>query len=76
MHQRMRQQIAPYVASGEAHCTRCRRRIFAWERWDLDHSDDRTRYLGAAHRSCNRAAGARKGNAMRAAVQSVKSRVW
>jgi hypothetical protein len=29
---------------------------------DLDHAPGKTSYLGLAHRSCNRAAGARIGN--------------
>lgn len=29
---------------------------------DLDHDDDRRRYRGMAHASCNRRAGAIKGN--------------
>jgi hypothetical protein len=34
-------------------------------RWDLDHNDAGTGYLGPAHRGCNRSKGARKGNRMR-----------
>lgn len=32
---------------------------------DLDHNEDRTGYRGLAHRSCNRQAGAIKGNQLR-----------
>jgi hypothetical protein len=39
--------------------------------WDLDHTDDRRGYLGAAHRFCNRSAGARKRNA-----KTRRSRAW
>src|SRR5829696_472704 len=34
---------------------------------DLDHTDDRAGYLGFSHSTCNRAAGARLGNARRRA---------
>ncbi len=39
--------------------------------WDLDHTDDRRGYLGAAHQKCNRRAGALKRNA-----RTRRSRVW
>jgi hypothetical protein len=40
---------------------RCGRPILPGQPWDLDHSDDRVAYLGAAHRRCNRSAGGRLG---------------
>jgi hypothetical protein len=45
--------------------------IVPGEPWDLDHRDDRRGYLGPAHSSCNRSAGARKRNA-----QTRRSRAW
>lgn len=74
-HQQARRRIAPLVASGSAVCTRCRTRIWPGQAWDLDHSDDRSRYLGPAHRSCNRRAGAEKGNAARTG-RRVTSENW
>ncbi|MDF2805456.1 MAG: hypothetical protein K0S43_402 [Cellulosimicrobium sp.] len=46
-------------------CTVCGREVTAAMRWDLDHNDAGTGYLGPAHRGCNRSKGARKGNRMR-----------
>jgi hypothetical protein len=62
-HAATRRAVARY-AVGSA-CVRCGGPILEGEPWDLDHSDDRTGYLGPAHRRCNRAAGGRKGNALR-----------
>ena len=53
-HQQLRQQWAAVVASGRGVCSRCRQPIHRSEPWDLDHDDDRTRYLGPAHVRCNR----------------------
>lgn len=64
-HLKLRAQWAPIVASGAVPCTRCGLLIAPGAFWDLDHTDDRAGYAGCAHRSCNRAAGARKGNRMR-----------
>jgi hypothetical protein len=70
-HQRYRKVWDRVVRSGNAVCTRCLEPI-AWDApWDLDHTNDRTGYLGAAHRRCNQQAGALKGNSPRRA-----SRVW
>jgi hypothetical protein len=59
-HVRLRKAYAAIVAAGRARCTRCGLPIAPWAPWDLDHSEDRSRWLGPAHRSCNRSAGARK----------------
>jgi hypothetical protein len=50
---------ARIVAADQAVCGRCLRPILPGESWDLDHRDDRKGYRGAAHSSCNRAAGGR-----------------
>ena len=57
-HRRQRATLAPLVSSGEAVCARCHQPILPGQPWDLDHTDDRTGYLGASHQHCNRAAGA------------------
>lgn len=46
-------------------CARCGEVMVEGEPLDLDHNDDRDGYRGFSHRRCNRAAGARKGNANR-----------
>ncbi len=61
-HQALRRELAPIVAAGGVPCSRCGREIERWEAWDLDHTDDRLAYAGAAHASCNRSAGARARN--------------
>lgn len=45
-------------------CARCGRPMFVTQLLDLDHTDDRTGYLGLSHRSCNRRAGQRKTTAI------------
>ena len=48
-------RLASSVGSGVADCAICGHRIEAWDGWDLAHAEDRRRYLGPAHRACNRA---------------------
>lgn len=62
-HRKMRELLLP-SAWGKP-CTRCGQPLVRGQLVDLDHSDDRTRYLGFAHRTCNQSAGAKKGNARR-----------
>jgi hypothetical protein len=62
-------------------CARCGETMTEGQDLDLDHTDDRTGYLGFSHRACNRAAGARAANAVIAARNAVdplgdRSRVW
>lgn len=64
-HQALRRLWAVIVAEGRARCCRCGRPIQPGARWDLDHTDDRSRYLGPSHARCNRSAGGRKGNIRR-----------
>jgi hypothetical protein len=57
-HDRERERWAPIVASGTARCVRCGETIVPGTPWSPDHTDDRSGYLGPAHRLCNlRAAG-------------------
>jgi hypothetical protein len=62
-HRRLRAAMLP-SAPGSL-CTRCGRPIAAGDAVDLDHTDDGTAYAGWAHASCNRRAGAIKGNKAR-----------
>jgi hypothetical protein len=52
-HERLRTRWAPKVATGTVHCARCLGRITALDEWHLDHTDDRTGYLGPSHALCN-----------------------
>lgn len=62
-HAQARRQYA--AAHDPAHpCTRCGRPLGPMgPHLHLDHNRDRTGYLGFAHGSCNRTAGAREGRA-------------
>lgn len=77
-HTKERLKWKTVVESGWARCTRCGQPIHPDAEWDLDHSDDRTHYLGAAHRGHNRSAGARKGNRIAQARRATTwtSRTW
>jgi hypothetical protein len=74
-HQKERLRVEPLVDSGRATCSRCAEPIIPGQPWDLDHFDDRSGYRGPAHRSCNRAAGAAKGNRERVLSRAV-SEAW
>jgi hypothetical protein len=53
-HQKLRKAWARRVAAGLESCRRCGELIAPGEPFDLDHTDDRTSYLGPSHRKCNR----------------------
>lgn len=56
-HQQLRNKYRHLVASGRAICWRCGNPIPPGAPWDLGHDDnDRTRYRGPEHQSCNRGA--------------------
>ena len=63
-HKLARQKAAKLVKAGLAYCARCGRAIHPDQPWHLDHTADRTGYLGPRHRRCNVAA-ANKGRARR-----------
>lgn len=69
---RARAQWAPYVQAGAVVCHLCHRPIRPGQAWDLDHAHalalggDLDGPVHPAHRSCNRAHGARIGNRLRA----------
>lgn len=52
-HERLRAKWARKVATGQVNCARCGKRITTLEPWHLDHTDDRTGYLGPSHVACN-----------------------
>jgi hypothetical protein len=54
-HRKRRAQWAKRVAAGDVNCARCGQPIRPDEPWDLDHTPDRTGYLGPSHARCNRA---------------------
>jgi hypothetical protein len=57
-------------------CVRCQQPITVDDKWELDHTDDRTGYLGPACARCNRAAGGRKGRAAQLAPTTATIRDW
>ncbi|MFJ9114470.1 endonuclease domain-containing protein [Streptomyces sp. NPDC102394] len=62
-HQALRRALLP-DAYGKP-CPHCGKPMLRGQSLDLDHTPDRSGYRGMAHASCNRADGARRGNARR-----------
>jgi hypothetical protein len=58
-HQQLRAKLLPY-AYGRP-CPRCGAVMLEGQALELDHTNDRTGYLGMSHRWCNRSHGGRKG---------------
>ena len=73
-HQQTRKQLLPYAWGNP--CARCGKVMLPGQDIELDHTDDRSGYLGFSCKSCNRAAGARKVNAARRNKQDPRSRDW
>lgn len=63
-HRRIRRALLAQ-AYGQL-CPHCEEPMLRGQALDLDHTDDRRGYRGMAHATCNRRAGAEKGNAARA----------
>lgn len=59
-HERERERWEQRILNGVVSCARCDTPIRPGDRWDLDHTEDRTGYLGASCMTCNRAAGGRQ----------------
>ena len=55
-HEKKRAALEPIVLAGGVACARCGQAILPHQAWDLDHSPDRTAYLGPSHVWCNRGA--------------------
>lgn len=56
-HDRLRARWKSKVERCEVKCARCDQLILPLEQWALDHTDDRTGYLGPSHKRCNDSAG-------------------
>lgn len=59
-HELERERWRPKVERCEVNCARCQMLILPSQAWALDHTDDRTGYLGPSHAACNVRAAHRK----------------
>ena len=71
-HQAERKRWKPIVESGAAFCVRCGLPIAAGALWHLDHSDDRSHYLGPSHALCNLRSAAKRGNELMRAKRALE----
>jgi hypothetical protein len=56
-HEQLRAKWKRKVDRCEVNCARCGLLILPISEWALDHTDDRTGYLGPSHSTCNNRAG-------------------
>ena len=64
-HKTLRKRLlAQLAARPGAPCPRCGQPMHTAQRLDLDHTDDRSGYLGLSHEACNRRAGQAKTTAI------------
>ncbi len=57
-HKTLRKRLLADLARRPSQpCARCGLPMYPGQALDLDHTDDRTGYLGLSHRACNRRAG-------------------
>lgn len=75
-HKAERRRWKTIVDSGRAVCARCGKPIAAGSAWDLGHSDDRSRWTGPEHASCNRRAGGRNGARVTNERATMTRRSW
>ena len=70
-HVKERKRYERQVKAGNAFCARCGGHIEPGSEWHLDHTDDRSGYLGPSHAACNEEAARRPRRRHRA-----QSRDW
>jgi hypothetical protein len=75
-HKQHRKAWARLVATGSEKCRRCGNLIGKDEPFDLDHTDDRTGYLGPSHQRCNRNTAQRGLTLHSRRGLTLHSRVW
>jgi hypothetical protein len=62
-HRRLRKKFDRQIKVGwMPPCARCGKAIYPGQEWHLDHSDDRSGWLGPSHARCNLEAAGRKGS--------------
>ena len=77
-HQQERKKWARIIDTGAAviPCARCGETIKAGTKWELGHTEDRSRYSGPEHFLCNRQAGGKKGAEIANSKRNNYTREW